>query len=122
MTMKEHFDVFQVHQDIIKDYRNYVRSFLNIADEDTRQFVKEKVIKERSLWPDALIQLNPAYAKTKTVAQLAQDGHLHPTTADIFRDNDGNSFHLYRHQTDAIDLALRQQPYVVTTAPAPARP
>jgi len=77
--------------------------------------VNERVIKVRSLWPDTLLQLNPAYEKTKTVADLAAEGRLHPTTADVFRDREGNSFHLYRHQTEVIDLATNKQPYVVTS-------
>ena len=73
-NMEKKFDVFNIHEQIIKNYSDYVQSFLTIADDRTQRFIEEKVIQDRSLWPDALIQLNPAYEKTKTVADLAQKG------------------------------------------------
>ncbi|MFN2205989.1 MAG: hypothetical protein ACK2UT_08745, partial [Candidatus Promineifilaceae bacterium] len=54
--MENHFDVFKVHEQIINDYSDYVQSFLTIADDEIERFVEDQVIKDRSLWPDALIQ------------------------------------------------------------------
>lgn len=108
-------DVFNVHEKVISDYSEYVQSFLSVADEKAKAFINEKLIAERKLWPEALIQLNPAYEKAGTVEQLAEAGRLHPECAEIFRDKSGQSFHLYRHQQEAIERALQHEPYVVTS-------
>jgi ATP-dependent helicase YprA (DUF1998 family) len=107
-------DVFQLRQGIIQDYEEYTRSFLTILDSDIANFVHDELSRGK-LWPDALVQLSPAYAPAQTVEDLAATGVLHPLCASIFRDRSGRSLTLYRHQRDAIDLAARHKHYVVTT-------
>ena len=110
-------DIFRVHNRIVGDYSTYVDSFLSIGDGRIRDYVHRELIAGRKLWPDALLQLNPAYERTKTVKNLADDGLLHPVCADIFAggEPDYPSFHLYRHQTEAIARAQSREPYVVTS-------
>jgi hypothetical protein len=60
-------DIFNIHEKVVDDYGEYVQSFLQVRDERAEQFIKDKLIDERNLWPDALIQLNPAYEKASTV-------------------------------------------------------
>ncbi|HJZ48673.1 MAG TPA: DEAD/DEAH box helicase [Roseiflexaceae bacterium] len=107
-------DVFALRKHIIDDYEAYTRSFLTIQDPQIADFVQDE-LSSGKLWPDALIQLSPAYAPAQTVADLAATGVLHPLCASIFRDRAGRSLTLYRHQRDAIDLAAQHKPYVVTT-------
>jgi ATP-dependent helicase YprA (DUF1998 family) len=107
-------DVFDLRQRILDDYAAYTRSFLTIQDPAIADFVHGELA-GGTLWPDALIQLSPAYAPAQTVADLASTGVLHPLCASIFRDRTGRSLTLYRHQRDAIDLAAQRKPYVVTT-------
>jgi len=107
-------DVFALRKHIINDYEAYTRSFLTIQDPQIAAFVQDK-LSSGKLWPDALIQLSPAYAPAQTIADLAATGVLHPLCASIFRDRASRSLTLYRHQRDAIDLAARRKPYVVTT-------
>ena len=66
------------------DYSTYVDSFLSINDAGIRDYVHRELIAGRKLWPDALLQLNPAYERAKSVKALADEGRLHPTCADIF--------------------------------------
>ncbi len=108
-------DVFQLHRHVIDNYSTYVDSFLSIADDEIRNFVRHKLIEERSLWPDALIQLNPAYERTQTVTELCDSGILHHGCNDIFRTSIGESFRLYKHQTEAIARAQRGRHYIVTS-------
>jgi len=108
-------DIFDIHHEILERYGEYVQSFLAIADEDIRAFVAREVLEKRALWPDALLQLNPAYARAATVAELAAAGILHPGCAEIFRDEDGAAFRLYRHQEEAIRKGLAGQHFVVTS-------
>ena len=108
-------DIFDLCAHVVRQYGAYVRSFLAIADPRIREFVQEQILRRGSLWPDPLIQLNPAYEKAQTVEELADAGHLHPACADIFRDDQGRSIHLYRHQQEAIERALRRQHFVITS-------
>ncbi|MDP9314430.1 MAG: DEAD/DEAH box helicase [Chloroflexota bacterium] len=111
-------DVFQLRNHVVQEYADYTKSFLNILDPDIRDHVHAQLDKG-TLWPDALIQLSPAYEPADSVAQLAQSGVLHPQCADIFqvRDREGQlqSLRLYRHQREAIDRANQHKHFVVTT-------
>jgi hypothetical protein len=51
-------NVFQIKQQLISEYSEYVRSFINIRDQKIRDFVANK-LDGGALWPDPLIQLNP---------------------------------------------------------------
>lgn len=62
-------DVFDFHDGVIQDYARYVRSFVNIRDER----IDEKVAAELSggkLWPNPLVQFNPAYEEGESVDVL----------------------------------------------------
>jgi len=107
-------DVFALRKQIIDDFEAYTRSFLTIQDPAIADFVQRE-LSDGKLWPDALVQLSPAYAPAQTIADLAATGVLHPLCASIFRDRTGRSLTLYKHQRDAIDLAAQHKPYVVTT-------
>jgi len=108
-------NIFDVRDEIVENYQKYVRSFLRIEDERIREFVDGRLLEENSLWPDALIQLNPAYETGATVEELSSQGTLHDECGEIFRKADGSPIRLYRHQEEAIQAALRSQNYVVTS-------
>ncbi len=112
-------DIFQLRQQIIEQYAAYTRSFLTIRDPAIRRFVDAALAEEGRLWPDALVQLSPAYDHASTVAELVARGVLHPGCGEIFQAPDASgalrSLRLYRHQKQAIDLAASGQNYVVTT-------
>ncbi|MCS7089195.1 MAG: DEAD/DEAH box helicase [Limisphaera sp.] len=108
-------NIFEAHAHIMDQYRRYVRSFLNIADDRIWQIVNKAILQENRLWPDALLQLNPAYEFGATVEELAQAGKLCAETANVFRLRDGRSLRLYRHQQEAIALASEGKHFVVTS-------
>ena len=107
-------NIFQIRNNVIHDYNQYVESFLNIKNERIRQFVHNELAKG-VLWPDPLIQLNPTYEMGKTVAELVEEGILHPQCGEIFQTPSRKSFHLYFHQEKAIITAQKKEPYVLTT-------
>ena len=107
-------DVFALREKVVSDYRNYIESFVRINDEAINDFVQDK-FETGALWPDAILQLNPAYEPGATLDELAVQGAILKTTADFFRGRDGKSLRLYRHQQQAIDIARRWESYVVTT-------
>ncbi len=107
-------NVFALRQRVLRDYDAYVRSFLTIADERIREHV-ERRLSEGTLWPEPLLQLNPAYKMGRTVAELVAEGLLHPLCARIFTDRAGRPLRLYAHQEQALRCYARWQPYVLTT-------
>jgi hypothetical protein len=108
-------DIFGIHQDVVDDYRRYVKSFLTIADDRLRAEVEDKLLKQGGVCPDALVQLNPGFERGRSVVELVSDGLLHPLCAEIFRDPQGHSIGLYRHQEEAILRACQGLPFVVTS-------
>ncbi|MEM4412676.1 MAG: DEAD/DEAH box helicase [Candidatus Caldarchaeum sp.] len=107
--------IFRLHSDVLADYRDFVGSFILIADERIRTFVQKLLEEEQKLWPEPLVQLSPAYRLDATVEELAQEGVLHPKTARIFRRPDGRTYRLYRHQVEAIRKAARGESFVLTS-------
>jgi ATP-dependent helicase YprA (DUF1998 family) len=107
--------IFDLHAQVLADYRDFVRSFFIVADERARQFVEQALVEEARLWPDFLLQVSPAYARPATVDELVSQNVLHETTARIFRTPEGHPFHLYKHQIEALDKARHGTSYVVTS-------
>ncbi|MFN8017154.1 MAG: DEAD/DEAH box helicase [Acidimicrobiales bacterium] len=113
-------DVFKLRNQLIEDYRQYVTSFMAIRDERIRQRVDD-ALEEGRLWPPPRIGLNPAFEPAGPVGDLAADGLLHPTTAEVFRrsksidDPHGQPLVLHRHQAEAIRAAAAGDNYVLTT-------
>jgi ATP-dependent helicase YprA (DUF1998 family) len=112
-------DVFGLHQHVISEYATYTRSFIKIADARIAQEV-ERQIKDGLLWPYPLIQLNPSFEPGSSIDDLRAEGILHDECARVFRikehDNDlGRTLILHRHQSEAVRIARRGLPYVLTT-------
>lgn len=59
--------------------------------------------------------LNPAYEPGPTLPELVAAGEIQPMTAQFFRRRDGSPLRLYRHQHEALQVARRWEPYLVTT-------
>ncbi|MCS6991177.1 MAG: DEAD/DEAH box helicase, partial [Chitinophagales bacterium] len=70
---------------------------------------------EAELWPEPLLQLSPSYARAATVDELASKGVIHEETSNLFRTSEGRPFHLYQHQFEALQKAIRKESYVVTS-------
>jgi ATP-dependent helicase YprA (DUF1998 family) len=128
--------VFNLHSSVLADYRDFVRSFFSVADDRAREFIEHELVLEARLWPEALLQVSPSYARAASVDELAARGVLLPETARIFRTDRGSPFeilelnerggaqraipqgvpfHLYQHQVEALNHAGRRESYVVTS-------
>ena len=106
-------NIFDLRDRVLDDYRSYVEGFLHIKDDRIQDFVKES-LSSGVFWPDALIQINPSFEMGPTVADLVDQGLLHPLCKAIFQKN-GKSFRLFDHQDRAVRLALAWKHYVLTT-------
>ena len=102
-------NVFDTHKQIVDDYAQYIQSFINISDPDITQKVEESLSKG-SLWPDPLLQFNPAYKMAGTIQEVVDSGLLHDDIRHIFE-----GYSLYRHQRDAIELGVQDTDFIVTS-------
>ena len=103
-------DVFNLRETVVDEYKNYVESFVRIHDGRVDNFVRER-LGEGQLWPEAMLQLNPAFVADRTLRQLASAGTIRFETARFF----GEDIELYRHQAEALTAAQRGDNYVVST-------
>lgn len=111
-------NIFSLKDKVLADYQSYVTSFLNIADDRIREFV-EAQLRSGVLWPEPLVQLSPSYEAGQTIEELVSRRLLHRTCSSIFEFPDGfgrkRTILLYKHQQTAIQTALRNEHFVLTS-------
>jgi hypothetical protein len=69
-------NAFEIRRKLVEDYSTYIRSFINIRDEAINRCVQEGLT-SGLLWPDPLVQLNPAFERGESVDDLVAQGILH---------------------------------------------
>ncbi len=88
-------NVLDTHQQVVDDYAQYIRSFINISDPQIAKEVEVSLSKGR-LWPQPLLHFNPAYEQAGTVKEATASGLLHDDARHIFGElslyNGVNSF------------------------------
>lgn len=112
-------DVFALRNGVVDDYSDYVRSFITIKDERIQQLVEQELA-DGALWPDPIVQLNPAFEPGESLEQLVAQGVLHPECQRIFcakPDPETNlgPLQLHRHQVESVHAAHAGDSYVLTT-------
>lgn len=103
-------DIFALRDQVVEEYRDYFASFVNILDDRLREYAEELLAKGE-MWPEPVLQLNPAYEAGSTLAELAAQGIITPETATFF----GPELRLHRHQEEALALARQGKSYIVST-------
>jgi hypothetical protein len=104
------FDIFELDHRVAGEYRDYVTSFVQVREPRLRRFVEDELARGR-LWPEPILELNPAFERTKSLGELARDGVIRPETARFF----GEGLVLMRHQEEAIRLATSGRSVIVST-------
>ncbi|MHB8880003.1 MAG: DEAD/DEAH box helicase [Thermodesulfovibrionales bacterium] len=108
--MQKTTNIFNLHSDILSDYKQFVSSFINIGDEQIRQVV-EKEMQAGKFWPEPLIQFNPSFEILGPVADFCGTGKLlHPDIVHILK-----GYNLFKHQVEAISLGIQSRDFVVTS-------
>ena len=112
-------DVFDLRDNVVKEYSEYVGSFVTIRDDRIHNYVDAE-IRSGVLWPQPLLQLNPAFEPGDSIDKLVANGELHPLCRDIFRDKptpttDRGPLRFHQHQVEGIRAARRGRSYVLTT-------
>ena len=67
-------NVFDLRDCVVTDYASYIKSFINIADPEISRTV-HSALTDGKLWPDPLLQFNPAYEQVGSVESIAASGH-----------------------------------------------
>lgn len=112
-------DVFTFRDGVVGDYADYVRSFVTIREDRVSRYVHDQM-QAGVLWPQPLIQLNPAFEPAPPLERLVAEGILHPHCLSTFASRDPATgttrpFRLHRHQVDGILAARAGHNYVLTT-------
>jgi len=110
---KQSLDIFSLRDTVINEYKDFARSFTKIYASDIKEQV-EQIYAQEKYWPEPLIQINPNFQKARSIKELVDDKTLHPLCEKIFV-SDGQPLSLYKHQEEAIALAVQGNSYVVTT-------
>lgn len=107
-------NIFDLHTDILSDYKLYIDSFINIADKRILDTVK-KNFDSGNLYPEPLVQFNPSFEAGGKVEDLVNDNILVREFNNIFYDDTGNSWSIYKHQTEAIVKGNDGKSFIVTS-------
>jgi len=112
--------MFQLREQLITDFAEYIQSFLKVRDEGIREWV-ESELNAGALWPEPLLALNPTFRQGPLVDELVEQKFLHPQCGAIFRRGKteatptGVPLRLFRHQEQALHKAQAGRNYVLTT-------
>jgi hypothetical protein len=105
-------NVFGLHNRIVSDYSSYIKSFINIADPAISMKV-QAALSEGTLWPDPLLQFNPAYEQAGTVKEDASTRPTSPRNArylqGLFSVPPSSRSHPSRHLRKGLYRNLRRR-------------
>jgi hypothetical protein len=68
-------NIFDFRDALTHDYAEYVRSFIRVGTDDVRGTVDE-ALDNQLLWPEPIVQLNPAFKPGGYVRDLVRDGNV----------------------------------------------
>src|SRR5262249_35699649 len=116
---------FDCRHRLVDDYAGYTRGFIRAGEPRLREFI-DRQLDEGVLWPEPLIQLNPAFEPGESIDELVARRELHAECSRVFRrkprpDSAGEPLRLHRHQSEAIRAASTALPYVLTTGTGPGK-
>lgn len=110
----ENKNIFDLHNEILGDYKLYIDSFIHITDESIKRKVQEQ-FNSGNLYPEPLVQFNPSFEAGGKVEDLVNEGTLVKDFNDVFYDENGKSWSIYKHQTEAIRKGNDRKGFVVTS-------
>lgn len=107
-------NIFDLHKDILDDYKLYIDSFINISDPKIKATV-ELEFEKGEMYPEPLVQFNPSFESGGKVEDLVKEKILAPEFNDVFYDEEGKSWSIYKHQTEAIRKGNEGLGFIVTS-------
>jgi superfamily II DNA/RNA helicase len=100
---------FEVHNQIISDYKEYLKSFNIIRDKRINAAVDEAFRKHEYI-PEPLIQFNPSFKRAIDIKSLIGEGVVCNDLEKTF-----GSFRLFVHQEEALRRGTEGKSFVVTS-------
>lgn len=107
-------DAFELRDDVVNAYREYVEGFIRIRDARVREEV-DRSFEAGEPWPDPWVQINPTYRSDADVDRLIEEGTFSPEIRPVFTAPDGRGWKFYAHQVAAFERAAAGRSYVMTT-------
>ena len=107
-------DAFELRDDVVHAYREYVEGFIRISDPRVREEV-DRSFAAGEPWPDPWVQINPTYRSDADVDRLIEQGTFDAAIRPIFTAGDGTGWKFYAHQVSAFERAAAGRSYVMTT-------
>ena len=102
-------DILDLYSRLKNSYKEYISSFVRIKDKRIEDVVTKAIHREK-MWPKALIQFNPNYAKGIGIAKMIENGlPIHKDLEKFFNTP------FYKHQQEAIELGCRGKEFIVTS-------
>lgn len=89
-------DAFQTRENVVLNYREYLSSFLSIADERIKKEVANS-FEGNGFILEPLIQFNPSFQGGESLEDLKRTVEIHPNLKKTFR-----KYKLYKSQIEAI--------------------
>lgn len=102
-------NIIELYENLKSSYKRYLESFITIKDKRIKDKVNDS-IKNEELWPEALIQFNPNFAKGIGVKELIAKGLPIHKDLEFFFDKP-----FYKHQQEAIELGCQDKEFIVTS-------
>jgi len=102
-------DIFRFHRAVMDQYQAFAKSFIDIDDPEIEKALQDEG-RLKTMWPDPLIQFNPAYETGAGVDSLIAEGVLTPGMAHVLK-----GFPLHRHQEEALRLGTARKGFIVTS-------
>ena len=66
-------NIFLFRRQLVDDYAGYTRGFIHVREQRLREFINRQ-LDEGVLWPEPLIQLNPAFEPGESIDELVARG------------------------------------------------
>ena len=109
-------DIFAFQDEVVEEYKRYIQSFIDIRDGRIRNEVENALDEDKKLWPEPLVQFNPAYETAGVPSSLVEADVLHSELPDVFYNRKREEpFQLYRHQEEALRLGAKDENFIVTS-------
>ena len=102
-------NVFQLHKNIMSDYKAYIQSFVTISNDRIKDRVTNELT-EGKLWPQPLIQFNPSFRQGKSLKNLTEEGLMHSELNNVF-----SGYTLYDHQVEALTIGASGKDFIVVS-------
>ena len=101
-------DAFDLRDEVIETYRDYVEGFIKIADPRVSSEV-QTALESGGLWPDPWVQVNPTYHLEADTDELISRGTFVPEVRPSFSSSD-EAWQFYTHQVEAFKRARAGRP------------